>query len=400
MSVLWSARVSSRRLAGSLASVYVGFGRMPSERASLIWVNVSLVFMLCCHSGFSEERIIDPAEDPAALLQRLAMIRESTPPSRLEISVIKYDFSVSRPVSYQKYTVNFDHEKRVFDGRNHVIEDSDITQRINYLCVYDGFLGFTYHKSFLWKGATSVLYTSHPLTSRGWNGNFFAFDPRVLGGRNRGRMHPYDTYVNVSVAQAFENDILEESSVKYLGRLLIDGINTWHIRVESSDSSESGSVDYWIGNDAIYGWRVYQCFYEGCGIISYYDNYDYPWLPSKVMVYHPDPVITQIHLKNAEIAINDSSYWTWRNKNIPVGAAIQFFDEWICKDQHWDGTKIAAGKYPGPKVSFLTTVLNLKPGNLSRSVVLNLCVAFVLAVAAIFIAALTVKRLSRSIRRL
>ena len=398
MSVLWSARVSSRRLGGSLASVYVSFGRMPSERASLIWVNVSLALMLCCHFGFSEERIIDPAENPAALLQRLAMIRESTPPSRLEISVVKYDFSISRPVSYQKYTVNFDREKRVFDGRNHVIEDSDITQRINYLCVYDGFLGFTYYEFSRGRGIAGTLSIYHPLAYRRWTGKFFAFDPRVLGGRNRGRTHPYDTYVNVSVAEAFENDMPEESSVKYLGRLLMDGINTWHIRVEPPDSGESGTVDYWIGNDATYGWRVYQCFYDGCGIISYYDNSDYPWLPSKVIIYHPDPVITQIHLKKAEIAINGSSYWTWRNKNIPVGTMIHYSDDLdtLCMDQHWDRTRIVAGGYPGPKVSFLTTVLNLKPGNLSRRVVLK----FVLAVAAIIIAALTVKRLSRSIRRL
>ena len=166
MSVLWSARVSSRRLAGSLASVYVGFGRMPSERASLIWVNVSLVFMLCCHSGFSEERIIDPAEDPAALLQRLAMIRESTPPSRLEISVVTYSFPLSFRAfrESQEFTVNFDRDKRVFDGRNHITENSYLNRRNSYLCVYDGFLGFTYHQD-LHRGerarAAGILYISH-----------------------------------------------------------------------------------------------------------------------------------------------------------------------------------------------------------------------------------------------
>ena len=405
MSVLWSARVSSRRVGGSQASVYVSFGRMPSERASLIWVNVSLAFMLCCHSGFSEERIIDPAEDPAALLQRLAMIRESTPPSRLEISVVRYFIFSSYPSypdSYQEYTVNFDREKRVFDGRNHLMEDSYHTRRNNYyFCVYDGLLGFTYYEDSHGRGrarAAGTLYISHPLTW--WNGNFFAFDPRVLGGRNRSEFSRYNIYVNVSVAQAFENDILEESSVKYLGRLLIDGINTWHIRVEPLDSSENGLVDYWIGNDAIYGWRVYQCFYEGCGIISYYDNSDYPWLPSKVMVYHSDPVITQIHLKNAEIVINDSSYWTWRNQNLPVGTAIGYPGgvATFYPNRYWDGTKLIDSRYPRPKVSFLTKILNLKIGNHSPSIVLKLCVALVLAVAAIFIAVLTVKRLSRSIR--
>ena len=363
---------SRRRLAITLSFFDVRTGRASPRRIISVYLYVWTVFLSGCFGGLSEELKFDPSKNPAELVNRLAMIRSAVPPSRMDLTIVAQARGITETIT-NRYAVEFDQEKRMFESRQYLEETTDYRvfnkQNIHYskslLSLYDGFNVYYYDN------------TSSPLFNRDDNLSYdypqchFAsmpdFDLRVIGGPVQLQRYLYTGATPGNTFQA--GDDLEQWSTKYIGREQIDGINTWRIRVEFNDSERAATTDYWVGYDIEYGLRLYQCRQNGFRVLSHYDNDDYPWLPSKVVVNVSDYLRTEFRLSNAEIKINDPGFWNWRNKKLPIGTVV-----WSLRNNQlkfWDGSRLSDSNPKRRKSEFLNKTLNLKRRTLSNDNYLN-----------------------------
>jgi len=358
---------SRLRLALTLSFFGIRTGRASPRRMISVYRYVWTVFLAGCFCGLSEELEFDPSKNPAELVNRLAMIRSAVPPSRMDLMIVAQIRGITETIT-NRYAVEFDQGKRMFDSRQYPEEVKDYrdyhkpnTRHSKMLMsLYDGFDVYCYDIN-----APPFLNDTDFLTYgylQYYSGFTPEFDLRVIGGPVQRQRY---LYIGATPGKTFQaGDDPEQWNTKYIGREQIDGINTWRIRVEFNDSERSATTDYWIGNDTEYGLRLYRCRQNGIRILSYYENDDYPWLPSKVVVIGPDLFRTELRLSKAEIKINDPGFWTWRNKKLPIGTAVTSFRNESLK--YWDGNRLCDSNPKRRKSEFLGDLLNLKrrtPGN-------------------------------------
>ena len=357
---------SRRRLALTLSFFGIRTGRASPRRMISVYLYVWTAFLSGCFCGLSEELKFDPTKNPAELVNRLAMIRSAVPPSRMELTIVAQVRGDTEPIT-NRYAVEFDQEKRVFDSRQYPEEVNDYRDynksNIGYskmlLSLYDGFNVYNYNTD------APVLNYDDYLTYDYLQNHFDFpyhidsgpdFDLRVIGGPVQSQSYLYTGATPGKTFQA--GDDLEQWNTKYIGREQIDGIDTWRIRVEFNDSERAATTDYWIGHDIEYGLRLYQCRQNGIRVLSHYDNDDYPWLPSKVVVIVPNFLRTELRLSKAEIKINDPGFWTWRNQKLPIGTMV--WSSRNTRPKFWDGNRLCDSNPKRRKSEFLSKILNLK----------------------------------------
>jgi len=270
------------------------------------------------------------APDPMTLLKGVESAREQIPPSRLLMR--KYVQTTIVTNDYY-YLVLFDREKRYF-------------KRTNNLPVHTMFNG-------------SEVIISQQMNNYGYLVEIrnldmrtadSLFDPRILG-----------IDASLGWTDTIQSCLLinQDVKVELIGKEQIDNKDVWHIRI----TSESHSVirDLWI--DDKNNFRVYQykdCFGDKTNLIcsiakSYYENEEYPWLPSRVEinVYNGTKYNIQI-LKGETIVKIPETQWTLAGMEIPKNTPVND-DRILRRIGYWDGKRlIPEGENPKPipKVSF------------------------------------------------
>jgi hypothetical protein len=201
-------------------------------------------------SGIAVSECRAQTPDPIILLQGVEMARLQVPPSRLHFRLV---FRDALRKEEGDYVMEFDGDKRRLAAQT--------PQGIGL--TYDGSEVVCYNPKSRQVELTDISDGLGPLL----------FDPRTVG-MNSG------LYWSMQVSEMLP---YRHGKVEMVGREKIRGIDTWHVRI-TINGSEQWWVDVWV-RDAE-GFPVYRydetLQMERRTILSYYENKDYPWLPSKV----------------------------------------------------------------------------------------------------------------------
>lgn len=187
--------------------------------------------------------------DPKMLLRGVLSIREQIPPSHLHIRA-GYEGAFSR--SEPEYIILFNRELRYFASTNS-------TSALRML--FDG------KDVIRFDGESSVILRDLDTQMAD-----YLFDPRLLG-------------ITTSYAwgATIQNSLhLQASHIELVGREEINGKTSWHVRMVENNGCE---IDIWIDDTRAFSvYRVVERF-RGYGYRtaqSFYDNANYPRLPSRV----------------------------------------------------------------------------------------------------------------------
>jgi|SRR5579885_1436133 len=245
--------------------------------------------------------------DPVALLQGVEAARLQTPPSTLKM---EYTYSSQFVNNRREFTVDFDGDKRrfittsgpddkaFFDGKQAVIYDGS-TKRIEI----------------------RNLNEQHLMQF---------FDPRIMG------LVPY-YFWHYTVEDAIP---YQKATVQMIGEEQINDHKTWHVSLVLKDPN-GYRMDFWIDDR----FRVYREDENGVQTFSFYENKDYPWLPSRVdgKEYGTNGVVTeerQCVILEAKANVKlPTNVWTIAGLSPPRGATVS--DVRIRQRiGYWDGQKI------------------------------------------------------------
>ena len=258
----------------------------------------------------------DTHPDPHVLLNGVASVRNSVPPSSLKI---RHTWSDSVHSATNYYDVDFDHEIRRFEST------SDNGTWGIYEGIYDGNRVKLYDKS----TPRVILYN---VTDVGKTE--LLFDPRILGGLN----------INVWAENAAMFNINTNDFKLYnMGVNRINNYDAWHVRVEYPSGDY---VDYWIDSDNWF--RIYQCEGNGSRVRSIYNNDKYPWLPSEVILEIPELAIVEtVVILDAVVRSNGfpSNHWELSSMDIPVGTEIEDYTAQRMIG-YWNGADISVDFIP------------------------------------------------------
>ena len=266
------------------------------------------------------------APDPMTLLKGVESAREQIPPSRL---LMRFYTQTKTVTNDHYYWVLFDREKRYFKGTNGLPVQT----------LFDGLEVIIYYGS----SGSSVdirnldMQTADPL-----------FDPRILG---------MDALLGwtgtIQSCLLFNQDV----KVELIGKEQIDNKEVWHIRIIRE--SDNYARDFWV--DVKNNFRVYQFIdYQNGNLTnsiakSYYENEEYPWLPSRVEIEIHNDIKQRIQvLKGTANLKIPENQWSLAGMEIPKN--IEVTDIRVLRRiGYWDGKRlIPEGENPKPipKVSF------------------------------------------------
>jgi len=193
--------------------------------------------------------------DPTSLLQGVESIRLQVPPSSLKIRTFYKDALITNETICW---VDFDGNSRGFTTlSNTAVHGKD------YETVFDGERTICNDMS-----ANQVTYRNiHDQLP------IKLFDPRVIG------LSTYNHWIDgVANTLPYRG---EHRKIDLIGREEVGNLRAWHVRLTILDASWNSVWDYWI--DDAEGFRVYRTDFNGVETYSYYENTNYPWLPSRVL---------------------------------------------------------------------------------------------------------------------
>jgi len=260
--------------------------------------DVVLLFGLLTQESSKAQLPADSRPDPVVLLQGVESSRLQIPASSLEI---RYAYRSPTIAAEGAYSVDFDGDRRRFVAKS----ESGLKHGV----VYDGTKAIVYN-GILHQAEVRAL--SNPDTG-------LFFDPRLLG-INSGFFWDY----SIESCLPYRN----AAKVGLIGQELVGDKPAWHVRLSfvEKPSLKDYLIDIWI--DASNGFRVYRYDQNGLQMYSTFENNEYPWLPSRVVVKeynNKGDVVTQteceiLHAK-ANVAIPPAT-WTLAGLQIPDGTPV------------------------------------------------------------------------------
>lgn len=238
--------------------------------------------------------------DPITLIQGVEMARLRTPPSRLTMHVV---FRDPLRKNESDYLIEFDEDRR----RSAFLNPEGNSKGKGLF--YDGEQACLYNPSIKqasFRGLDDS--TADPL-----------FDPRIIG---------LSSGLQWVLKLA---DVLPYKSgkVELVGKEQIQGTETWHVRI-AMEMTRKYQIDVWIGDTEAFPVYRYDMTFddERRSIISFYENKNYPWLPSKAVASRfnndgsfRDELTVTIDKAEANLAFSETN-WTLAGLNLPEGTAV------------------------------------------------------------------------------
>jgi len=191
--------------------------------------------------------------DPIALLRGVESARLQVPASSLKL---RYTYRDALVTNVTDMVVDFDGELRGFNYDVHSGKGDD------YRTVFDGSQALTYN------GPVRQLEIRNPYDQN----HMVLFDPRVLG---LSTYYTWDDTIESTLPYK------KAAKVELIGQEKIDGKLAWHVLITIEMPTGAWQVHCWI--DDKNGFRVYRKDRNGVETYSYYENPNYPWLPSRVV---------------------------------------------------------------------------------------------------------------------
>jgi hypothetical protein len=185
--------------------------------------------------------------DPTVLLQGVVQARLQIPTTHLVAEMV---YTNALGSSTEKLIVEFDGNKRRY--LNSELKSGDLFDGSQAIC-FDG------------QNSVTIRDTSNATAN-------YLFDPRLLG-----------ITTTFSWGETIETDVPYQNAKKteLIGAEQINGYAVWHVRVIDSYDQQ---LNLWI--DSNHGFKVYRydfsIFGETNSTLSYYENPNYSWLPSRV----------------------------------------------------------------------------------------------------------------------
>jgi hypothetical protein len=231
--------------------------------------------------------------DPAVLLQGVEQARLQIPASRL---IAKMVYTNSLASVSKQLVVEFDGNKRRYlSGET---KSGDLFDGSQAIC-FDG------------KDSVTLRDTSDATAN-------YLFDPRLLGITTT-----YSWGETIETAVPHQN----VKKIELIGAEQINGLPVWHVRLIDSYDQQ---INLWINSD--HGFRVYRYDFSILGetnsTLSYYENPDYPWLPSRVETSYRSGTNGSIlsgrttSILKAEKAKLPEKTWTIAGVQPAIGAAV------------------------------------------------------------------------------
>ncbi len=227
--------------------------------------------------------------DPVSLLQGVEALRLQVPPSTLKIHYVNKDSFLTNE---KDYTVDFDGDKRRFI--------TDPKSGHDERAVFNGSEVITYRADNEQAEICNIT-----------GGNLMClFDPRLIG------LSPYFQWPErVDVLIPYRT----ATKIEMVGRELVGSNQAWHVRVLMPPPAYSS--DFWIDAE----FRVHRHDMISVETWSFYDNREYPWLPTRVesKEYDAKHMLTSERVcKILEARTNiklPESTWTISGLNMPTG---------------------------------------------------------------------------------
>jgi RNA polymerase sigma factor (sigma-70 family) len=307
--------------------------------------------------------------DPLDLLKRVARARQKIASGEMELEATFYDFG--RPLDGTngwRCKVVFDGERRRFDsvGREYAYvfmgpEAEKVTEakilelglykeasvraglitefESHHVAAYDGAILLDYWATDSDPAETKI---EDPANRRGSGG--YAFDPRCLGLTDF--LLPTCT---------IENSLgyRDAKSVSLVGQESVEGIATWHVRVEKYKNF-AWTLDFWIEPGRPYRVLKHQTRARGAVVVSHFDaaHPDDP-IPTEVTVLEQrgetQHYVTRMLRRKARYNVPvDPASWTLAGLGMPIGTEV--VDYRISRRLgYWNGTGLS--EYPPPGTS-------------------------------------------------
>jgi hypothetical protein len=268
--------------------------------------------------------------DPITLVKGVESVREQIPPSRLRLRV----YTQTKQVTNDNYFwVLFNGERRYFN------RTSGLPTRI----MFNGSEVIMAQPSI----DNKIYYVN--LRNLDMDTADCLFDPRVLG---------------IAVFFSWKYTIQSclglnyNSKIELIGKEQVDDKNVWHIR---TIRERDGYIkDFWIDDN---NFKVYKCVNYVSNNTnqidsiakSYYENEEYPWLPSRVDMELNSRIKYIVEILKAEPNVKiPENQWTLSGMEIPKNSPV--LDERTRKlIGFWDGKRLipdADESKPIPNVSF------------------------------------------------
>lgn len=259
------------------------FNEMKNAALCLLVMSVSL----------SAYRCNADSPDPMVLLQGVEQSRLQIPASRLTAEMV---YTNSLASVSKQLVVEFDGNKRRYISSE--TKSGDLFDGSQAIC-FDG------------KNSVTLRDTSDATAN-------YLFDPRLLGITTT-----YSWGETIETAVPYQN----VKKIELIGSEQIDGLPVWHVRLIDSYDQQ---INLWIDSD--HGFKVYRynfsIFGETNSTLSYYENPNYPWLPSRVETSYRSGTNGSIlsgrtiSILKAEKAKLPENIWTIAGVQPSVGAAV------------------------------------------------------------------------------
>lgn len=268
--------------------------------------------------------------DPMTLLKGVESVREQIPPSRLLLRIYTQTHQVTN--DYYHWVL--------FDGKRMYY---DRTNGLSVRTMFNGSEAIIARASIdnKWYGVSIV---NLDMASE------VLFDPRIFGINIS--FSPWGYTIQSCLG------LIYNLKTELIGKEQIDNNNVWHIR--TIRELDGYIKDFWIDEN---NFKVYKVVNYVSGntnqidtiLKSYYENVEYPWLPSRMEMenYMGIKVIYEILKAEPNVKIPENQ-WTLAGMEIPKNSPV--FDTRIRKQiGTWDGKRIIPfeiNSKPLPKVSF------------------------------------------------
>ena len=234
--------------------------------------------------------------DPITLIQGVEMARLKIPPSRLHFHLV---FRSQSRTTESDRIMEFDGDRRRSVGLTP--QDLSLFYDGSQACLYDPSRKYASFRDIRDSTADAL------------------FDPRTIG------LSPVLGWA----ASVSDHLPYKQGRVEMVGREQVRGIDTWHVRI-SIENPYKYQIDLWIGDTERFPVYRYDATYdtERQSVTSFYENKDYPWLPSKAesSFYNTNGTINleltaSITKAEANVAFSETN-WTLAALNMPVGTPV------------------------------------------------------------------------------
>jgi hypothetical protein len=252
--------------------------------------------------------------DPIALLQGVEAARLQIPPSHLRI---RYTYKNQLVTNTREFEVDFDGDRHLFV--------TDPKTGSDDRTVFDGSVVYAFEGD---NKNVDIRNLTNPNLA-------LLFDPRLLG------LNPcYFWHYRIETVLPYRRP---SAKVELVGRESVGDKEAWHVRV-SVNPSKGYVADIWIDDRT--GFPVYRYDMSRVETLSFYENKNYPWLPSRVegRVYDSKHELIKeydcsILDGKANVKLPDGT-WSLGGLHLPTGTSVQ--DLRISKRLgYWNGTGIS-----------------------------------------------------------